>query len=386
MATNDIRSVIDGFDKARDLMDTRAETGDDFADQGDLVKRQIRALHPKRLNLTVSEIIAETPTTRTLRLTSDQGELPPFLAGQYINLFVTVDGVETARPFAISSAPQERDHYDLTVRKLTGGFVSPWLVEGMQVGAKVTSTGPMGSFYVNPIHHGDDLVFLAGGSGVAPAISMIRDIAARGRSVSFHLIYGSRDTDDIIFDRELHELEAAHDFLTVTRIISEPKAGYGGRTGLINTAVLEELCAPVATKTVYLCGPPAMNAACAASLREVGIPDKSVHIEANGPPVDPTVREGWPSGLAADHRVTVTVRGRGSFETRVGEPLLNALEKAGYPIENACRSGECSLCRVKVLSGEVFNPCEANLRQSDRKFGWTHACVAYALTDIEVLI
>lgn len=386
MALKDIRSVIDGFDDTRAEMAELAQTGSDFVNEGARVKAQVNALHPKRLTLTVSEVVAETPTTRTLRLTSDAGDLPPFLAGQYVNLFVTVDGVETARPFAISSAPQERTHYDLTVRKLAGGFVSPWLVEGLQAGAKVSSSGPMGSFYVNPIHHGDDLVFLAGGSGVAPAISIIRDLAARGTDAKFHLIYGSRNADDIIFEAELAALAKAHDFLTVSTVISEPDDTYEGRIGFIDGDLMADLCGDMAGKTVYLCGPPAMNAACATMLREIGVPDKRLHIEANGPPVDPTARAGWPEGVDASHPVTVTVKGRGSFETTAGEPLLNALEKAGFQIENACRSGECSLCRIKVLSGDVFNPSEAKLRQSDRRFGWVHSCVAYATSDVEILL
>lgn len=82
----------------------------------------------------------------------------------------------------------------------------------------------------------------------------------------------------------------------------------------------------------------------------------------------------------------MTVRGRGSFRTHAGEPLLNALERNGFQVENACRSGECSLCRIKILSGEVFNPPQSRLRSSDRAFGWTHACVAYPAGDIEILI
>ena len=57
----------------------------------------------------------------------------------------------------------------------------------------------------------------------------------------------------------------------------------------------------------------------------------------------------------------------------------------GYTVENACRSGECSLCRVKILQGKVFNPPEAMLRKSDKDFAWVHACVAFPTTDIEIL-
>ena len=68
------------------------------------------------------------------------------------------------------------------------------------------------------------------------------------------------------------------------------------------------------------------------------------------------------------------------------EPLLTALERTGYFVENACRSGECSLCRVKLVAGSVFNPQEAHLRKSDRDFGWIYSCVAFPTGDIEVLL
>jgi len=87
-----------------------------------------------------------------------------------------------------------------------------------------------------------------------------------------------------------------------------------------------------------------------------------------------------------DDEVTVTVKGKGSFKAKVGEPLLNSLERNGYSAENACRSGECSLCRVKLLSGEVFNPPEAHLRTSDRQFGWIHSCVAFPTEDVEIIL
>lgn len=84
--------------------------------------------------------------------------------------------------------------------------------------------------------------------------------------------------------------------------------------------------------------------------------------------------------------MTVTVRGKGQFTTTVGEPLLNSLERHGFFVENACRSGECSLCRIKLISGEVFTPDEAHLRRSDRQFGWIYSCVAFPLSNIEVML
>jgi ferredoxin len=63
-----------------------------------------------------------------------------------------------------------------------------------------------------------------------------------------------------------------------------------------------------------------------------------------------------------------------------------ALERAGIVVPSQCRSGECSLCRVKLLSGRVFQPAGVLLRQSDRRFGYIHSCMAYPLEDLEIMI
>jgi ferredoxin len=80
----------------------------------------------------------------------------------------------------------------------------------------------------------------------------------------------------------------------------------------------------------------------------------------------------------------VVVDGRGKFQAPCSEPLLNSLERAGYQLEVGCRSGHCSLCRVKILSGTVVNGPEARIRRSDEWTGHTHACTAFPVSDIEV--
>jgi ferredoxin len=81
--------------------------------------------------------------------------------------------------------------------------------------------------------------------------------------------------------------------------------------------------------------------------------------------------------------VTVTAKGR-SFRTPRGRPLLDALEDNGIAPESACRSGECSLCRVRVVTGTVHSAEEAKPRLSDAQAGYVHCCVAYPITDVTV--
>jgi ferredoxin-NADP reductase len=342
-------------------------------------------LHPHRISLEVTAVIAETPTTTTLRMESTGPDLPSFLAGQYINLLVELDGTRTSRPYAISSGPTERGHYDLTVREAVRGFVSPYLTRHVKVGDRFQSTGPMGEFSHNPLFHGDRLMFLAGGSGVAAARSMMRDITARGRAVRLHLVYGSTDPNDIIFRGELDDLAQAHDNIEITHVISAPDSGWAGRTGFITRSLIAELAGPYLHRiTYYLCGPPAMYDFCLDALHKLDIARRRVRYEANGPPAAPQRLHDWPDQLDPATTVVVSVKGRAEFTAPCGEPLLNSLERAGYQLEAGCRSGHCSLCRVKILSGTIVNGPDAHIRRSDQWTGHTHSCTAFPVSDVEL--
>jgi ferredoxin len=74
------------------------------------------------------------------------------------------------------------------------------------------------------------------------------------------------------------------------------------------------------------------------------------------------------------------------MEACAGEPLLTALEKNDMVVPSLCRSGECSMCRVKILSGKVYQPPGVPVRKSDRQFGYVHSCMAYPLEDLEILL
>lgn len=121
---NTILHAVNGYQNALDHQRELVKTGTDFNEENGLVARTIASLHPKRLTLIVSEVIEDTASTKTLRFKAEDNFLPPFQAGQYINLFVNIEGTETARPYAISSAPQERGFYDLTIKRVADGFVS----------------------------------------------------------------------------------------------------------------------------------------------------------------------------------------------------------------------------------------------------------------------
>ncbi|TAL32957.1 MAG: 2Fe-2S iron-sulfur cluster binding domain-containing protein [Spirochaetes bacterium] len=386
MTARDNLTQIEGYDRVLDEVKTARRYGADYRTMKGEVARVLDLLHPKSLRLRVSEVIEETPSTKTLRMVSETGYLPPFEAGQYINLFAEVAGVRTSRPYSISSAPSETAYYDVTVRAQQGGFVSDHLLSRVKAGDRFEAAGPAGQFRYNPLIHGKELVFIAGGSGITPFMSMIREATDRGLDRAMHLIYGNRVEGDIIFHNELKERAARHKNFTYTPVISEPSKGCVALTGFMSAELMKKVLSGVQGKNFFLCGPGALYDFCMPELGKLGVPENRTRREMFGAPTDITADPGWPRGVKAGTRFSIKVKGKGDVSALAHEPLLVSLERAGFTVPVLCRSGECSMCRVKLLSGKVFQPRGAHVRASDLKYGYVHSCAAYPIEDCEVLL
>ena len=359
--------------------------GVDHAARWERVQAVTERLHPRRMRLRVVDVVQETPSAKTYRLVRTDGPLPPFRPGQYVNVLVDVDGVRTSRPYSIVSQPGE-DLLELTVKDKPGGFVAPYLLNQVEAGDELETTGPAGTFYHEPLIDGEDLVFLAGGSGMTPFMSIIRTMVCEGLPLKIHLLYGCRVPDDVIYGDELAAIAAGHPGLQLTLVISEPPAGYAGPVGFLDAALIRDRVGDVAGKTFYVCGPSVMYDFCLEALEALGVPRHKIKRELYGPPANVTREPGWPAGLAPDTQFAVEVVGRQTIRATAGEPLLNTLERYGVVVPAMCRAGECSTCRVQLLAGRVFMPEHAGVREADRANGYIHACVSYPLEDLRIRV
>jgi ferredoxin-NADP reductase len=385
MKANSIKQIEGYTDHIKEI-EVLQKYGIDRALQKGQVMDAINMLHPKSIDLKVSKIIKETDSTSTIRLVPKNGYLPPFQAGQYINVFVQMKSIRTSRPYSISSPPNQTAFYDITVRRVEDGFVSPYLTNQLKVGDSLTSTSPTGNFYYNPLFHGKNLILLAGGSGITPFMSMIREVTDRCLDRKIHLVYGSRIEDDIVFYDELNDRSNFANQFQLSHVISEPSPGYKGVKGFITKELIRELVGDLGQKTFYICGPPAMSTFVSSALKELAIPGRQTRKEIFGPPIDVTQQPGWPAGVNGKDQFEVILNRSNSIKATAGEPLMNSLERAGLVIPASCRSGECSLCRTKVLKGKIYQPQGVKLRKSDRKYNYIHPCMAYPLEDLELLI
>ncbi len=382
----EMQKRIEGHSQIAYELEICRKYGIDYRAQKGKWASAVERLHPKRLQLRVAAKIKETDTVCTLRLAAASGHLPPFQAGQYINIFVEIDGVRTARPYSISSAPNQIAYYDITVGRVADGFVSAYLLDQVKAGDSLESTGPAGHFYYNPLNHGKDLVFLAGGTGITPFMSMIREVTDRVLDRKIHLFYGSRSQQEAIFHEELLRRAAAHANFTYDLVISDPAQDFKGLSGWLDADLITRQIGDINGKTFYLCGPQEMYSFCIPELKKLGVPDRRIRREIFGSPRQVHLDPAWPQEIAPESVFTIKVSNGPEIPARADESVLVAMERAGLAVENSCRSGECSLCRVKLLQGKVFQTSGTKLRQSDHQAGYIHSCAAYPISDMEIMI
>lgn len=386
------QEILQQFDGYQDVMQ-EIEAGRKFGPDYALFKGRVAAwidrYHPARLTLHVGDIREETASTKTLRLVAQDRPLPPFQDGQYLALALQFGQVRTGRPYSISSSPRNTGYYDITVRRVPGGLVSGYLLDDIRIGDTLVSSGPAGTFVHNPVFHGNALVCIAGGSGIAPFMSMIRETLDCGLDRDIVLLYGNRTADDVIFHAELTRLASHFNNFRYVPVLEESGAlhpAWPCQNGYITRDVLREAVGDLTGRMFYLCGPAALYDFCRQELEALGVPRRRIRQEAYGPPTHIAQSPGWPEAVTEDATFRVTVNGSAAIPARAGETLLTALERAGYAVPSQCRSGECGLCRVRLVSGTVYQPPSVLLRAADRRFGYIHSCAAYPLEDLCVEI
>ncbi|MFG1394759.1 benzoate 1,2-dioxygenase electron transfer component BenC [Xanthobacter agilis] len=206
----------------------------------------------------------------------DTGGAPAFLPGQYANL--SVPGTGEVRAYSFSALPRE-GHVEFLVRNIPGGRMSTWLSERARVGDALTFTAPMGSFYLRPVTR--RLLFLAGGTGLAPVLAMLDLLARDGLPVPAHLVYGvTADADLVLLDR-LEQVAARLPHFTFATCVADPASAHP-RKGYVTHHLAPEHLAGGAVDA-YLCGPPAMVDAVRAHVQALGITPAAFHYERFSP-------------------------------------------------------------------------------------------------------
>lgn len=351
-----------------------------------------RALHPPKLDLSVSEMRRENESTRTYRLVSrDPGlVLPPFRAGQYLSVSQEIRGNRFSRPYSLSCAPSEAlrgNYYEITVKDYEDGFFAPFIIRNWVPGTEVAASAPAGLFYLEPLRDTEKVLCLAGGCGITPFRSILPEELERNPSLEITLLYGIVHGGDLLWEDFFRNLETKYgDRFRFIPVCSRDDPSWQGRRGFLSAELIREVLGNLAETTLFVSGPPGMHRYLGKELSLLGIPQGRVHTEFSGSP-GPSQGEG-----PAEELCTITLLQWGEPERRIPsdpkETVLSALERAGVDPPSLCRIGTCGFCRAKLISGRVSAEEGSNLhiRGADRKFGYFHPCSSFPRSDLVVRI
>ena len=220
----------------------------------------------------VTDIRIDTPDVKTFRVLTPDGVKPfEHMPGQCAML--SIPGVGEAM-FSITSSPTNKEYMEFSIKKC--GCLTEWL-HAMDVGQQITIRGPYGKpFPVETELKGKDLLFIAGGIGLAPlrsVINYVRDNRANYGSVQ--IVYGARSKDDLVDYNEILTEWMADDGVEVNLTIDREQEGWDGHVGFIPNFVKE--LNPDLSKTVLMCGPPVMIKFTLAGLMELGFEKTQVY-------------------------------------------------------------------------------------------------------------
>jgi ferredoxin-NADP reductase/Fe-S-cluster-containing hydrogenase component 2 len=337
-----------------------------------------------RGKLTLAEVESVTHNVKTFRFRPANGKQIPFdfLPGQFLTLHIAPLGTPTKRSYTIASTPTWRDRIEITVKREDHGLVSRWLHDELRLGDEVEIEAPNGTFVFTG-KESESVVLIGGGVGITPMMSVARYLTETSWSGKVYLILSFRTPHDSIFRKELAELERRNANLSLTVTMSSPAGEpWSGIVGRLDATLLASTVPEIATQRVHICGPPPMMDAVRAALLGLNVPETQIRTEAFG-----TIKRNPTAQGARSTEVAGKVVFQGSDATTpvsAGATILEAADEACVFIDNACRSGTCGSCRIKLISGRVTMAVEDALTTQDKAEGYILACQAKVLGDVKV--
>lgn len=327
----------------------------------------------------------------SFNLNDNQAHFNQFEHGQYLTFELEVNGETLRRSYSVSSSHLLNEHLTIAVKEVAGGKVSTYLNREVKAGDTLKTLPAQGSFCISKLAEAPkSLVLIAGGSGITPILSLIKENAPH---IPVHLIYGNRDEASIIYKKEIEELAALYTNFTVTHVLEN--GGNGAEKGMLDTKnfqrILSESPLNEAEATFFVCGPTPMMQAVQTGLQENGVDSKRIMVEyfvapetttKNKPETFGAVNENPKAKFKGKAKVSVTLDGQ-EHELVVNHKtsILSAMLAMGLDAPYSCQGGICSTCRAKVTHGEVKLKNNLGITDGEVAEGFTLTCSTYPLSD-----
>ncbi|WP_099025749.1 ferredoxin reductase [Mycolicibacterium palauense] len=284
----------------------------------------------------VVQVRRETEDSATLVIKPGWGFTFDYEPGQYIGIGVLMGGRWCWRSYSLTSSPVTGQRtITIAIKAMPEGFLSSHLVSGVAPGTIVRLAAPQGNF-VMPDPAPPRVLFLTGGSGITPVMSMLRTLVRRDQLVDVEHVHSAPTDADVMFAAELAELARSRPGYRLTVRATRTQ-------GRLDPARLDEVVADWRQRQTWACGPEGMLDAAERVWTEAGIPER-LHLERFA------VSRAAPHGAGG----TVTFeRSDRAVAVDGATPLMEAGEQAGIQMPFGCRMGICQSCVVGLVDGYV---------------------------------
>jgi ferredoxin-NADP reductase len=334
--------------------------------------------------LKLAEVEPATHNVKTFRFRSlDDQQIPfEYLPGQFLTLNIAPQGIPTRRSYTIASSPLWRDRIEITVKREPNGLVSQWLHDELKVGDEIEIEAPNGTFIFNG-EQAQSIVLIGAGIGITPMMSVARYLTETRWPGHIALVLGFRSPRDFVFQQELAEMQARNPNLSISVTMSNPgDEAWAGARGRINSELLASEVQNISGRRAHICGPPAMMTEVKSALLMLGVPENEIRTEAFGTVTrDPTAKGARSANIAGK---VIFQASDTTAPVSEDATILDVADDHAVFIDNACRSGTCGSCRVKLLSGKVSMPVQDALTDQDQAEGYILACQAKIHGDVAV--
>ncbi len=346
------------------------------------------------LSLKIREIVRETPDTVTIYFEQPEPYLD-YKPGQYLTVILDIEGKEERRSYSLCTSPYTDPYPGITVKRVKDGLISNYLLDKLRPGKSIEIMKPMGHFTLdfhskNKYHY----VMVTGGSGITPVMGLAKSILVNEPQSQITLLYCSRSEEQIIFNKQLTELEGKYPGkIKVVHHLTQPSGNWTGFKGRLDSERIKETLTQHhfadADKTVYLtCGPQGLMETTLSTLGGLGIDTETVLKENFFIAPTPQPDAADEPAVQLTREVKIVLEGEEyEFEVAPDQTILEAGLQKDVDMPYSCQSGLCTSCRGKLLSGEIKMDEDAGLSANELRDGYVLCCVAHPLTaDVKINI
>jgi ring-1,2-phenylacetyl-CoA epoxidase subunit PaaE len=338
----------------------------DLFKKNGLKQKESKGFHEVKIQITR---LTKESVKVTFDIPSELKTTFDFIAGQYLNVEVLLNGKKQRRSYSICSGKNEP--LSIAVKAIDNGLVSNWFNIEAKTGDIIHVSKPEGGFHLSEGQK--NVVAIAAGSGITPILSIAKSIEADGKLTLF---YGNQTVDKSIFGQELKSLSN----VTSTFYLSqETKEGYKkGRIDKENfTSEIKQNLELLKADCFFICGPEEMIQATKEVLKFFGVQDSKIKFELFTTPTAVPIAKKEMNFKGKSHIKVMLDHEVTSFDMHVpGGTILEQVERSGLDVPYSCRGGVCSSCKAKVLDGEVAMKLNYSLTDEEVANGYVLTCQA----------